>query len=67
MAGATPGEWAYIVSMQERFSENVSERNERIERAITEALQREAARHEAAVKKYASTARITFKARSKGP
>jgi hypothetical protein len=36
--------------MQERFSETVSERNERIERAITEALQREAARHEAAVK-----------------
>ena len=36
--------------MQERFSETVSERNERIERAITEALQREAARHEAALK-----------------
>ena len=36
--------------MQERFSETVSERKERLEAAISEALQREADRHDAAVK-----------------
>jgi hypothetical protein len=34
----------------ERFSESVSERKQRLEIAISEALQREAARHDAAVK-----------------
>jgi hypothetical protein len=41
---------SYIVIMQERFSETVSERKERLEAAISEALQREADRHDAAVK-----------------
>jgi hypothetical protein len=57
MAGATFGTWnaylhSHIADMQdiERFSETVSERKERLEAAITEALQREAERHEAAVK-----------------
>ena len=34
----------------ERFSETVSERKQRVEAAISEALQREAMRHEAALK-----------------
>ena len=34
----------------ERFSETVSERKQRVEAAISEALQREATRHEAALK-----------------
>ena len=36
--------------MHEGLSETVSERNQRIEAAITEALQREANRHNAAIK-----------------
>ena len=42
----------HITAMQdtERFSETVSERKQRLEAAIGEALQREASRHEAAVK-----------------
>jgi hypothetical protein len=54
-AGATVGRanrylHSYIVIMQERFSETVSERKERLEAAISEALQRKADRHDAAVK-----------------
>jgi hypothetical protein len=42
----------HIIAMQdmERFSESVSERQKRIETSISEALQREATRHDAAVK-----------------
>jgi hypothetical protein len=42
----------HILAMQdeERFSETVSERKQRLEAAINEALQREAVRHDAAVK-----------------
>jgi hypothetical protein len=42
----------HIVAMQdtERSSESVLERKERLEMSISEALQREAARHEAVVK-----------------
>ena len=42
----------HIIAMQdiERFPENPSERKQRLEIAISEALQREAARHEAALK-----------------
>ena len=41
----------HIITMRdmERFSESVSERKQRLEIAISEALQREAARHDAAV------------------
>ena len=54
----TPGRVAnealhpHINGMQdtERFSETVSERKQRVEAAISEALQREATRHEAALK-----------------
>jgi hypothetical protein len=41
---------SYIVSVQERFSETVSERKERLEAEISQALQQEAERHEAAIK-----------------
>jgi hypothetical protein len=52
---------AHILAMQDikRFSETVSERNQRREAEIAEALQGEARRH------HASTARIAFSAWSK--
>jgi hypothetical protein len=55
MAGATPSQWnaylhAYIVDMHERLSETVLERQQRLKRATTEALQQDAERHAAAVK-----------------
>jgi hypothetical protein len=42
----------HVIAMQdmERFSETVSERQKRIETAISEALQRDATRHDAAIK-----------------
>jgi hypothetical protein len=42
--------YPHIIAMHEGLSETVSERNQRIEAAITEALQREADRHNAAIK-----------------
>ena len=51
MAGATAGEalHPHIVSMEER--KNDADRRRHLELAITEALQRQAARYEAVVKK----------------
>jgi hypothetical protein len=50
MANATLNPHIIAAADIERFSESVSERQKRIETSISEALQREATRHDSAIK-----------------